>query len=655
MHLEHRIPIRVERHALGPRVYVLGHRAHEWHLGASLLALLALGVAVGVVREALPITLAAGAAVWLVAKDWPDLVGASRDSAEWRLGFHRRPLPLRRVSRAEPLPALTGVVVAVFAVVNLLSALTPNVTWRGLALLQVETSSGLHVFHALAIPSSVALLVTSYYLYRRRRRALQLAVGLLIALAVFNLLKGLDFEEAAGDVVAACLLFAGRGAFYVRHEPISRSAAVLRVPIVLAGGFVTSLLLVAIAAQPPPGTAVRETADLLLWRTGPIVFHDELGRMGLAVGLVGMATLLVAAYLLFRPLAAPRDLPDPKLRRAATDLVRRHGTDTLAYFKLRRDQHYLFGRDRRAFLGYRIQSGVLTVSGDPVGAVDAVPPLLTQLATFAEQRGLRVAVLGASEQLRPLWEQLGLRPFYMGDEAIVDTATFSLEGRAIRKVRQSVSRLEKAGYRAELVPLAELDAASYASLEDISSLWRAGTVERGFSMSLDALRRDDQGDTLLLVARDSAREIRGFLHFVPTYGRPAASLSMMRRDPRTPNGLTEFMVAQAIEQLRRRGVEELSLNFAVFARFLHNPAGQFERFLGRLARRADAAFQIERIYRFNAKFFPRWESRYLMYEGILVLPRTALASLWLEGQVPRPKRHGRGLPLSSTSERDRAT
>jgi lysyl-tRNA synthetase class 2 len=43
------------------------------------------------------------------------------------------------------------------------------------------------------------------------------------------------------------------------------------------------------------------------------------------------------------------------------------------------------------------------------------------------------------------------------------------------------------------------------------------------------------------------------------------------------------------------------------------------------------------LYRFNAKFFPRWEPRYLMYEGALSLPRIALAALWVEGQLPKPK------------------
>jgi lysyl-tRNA synthetase, class II len=110
----------------------------------------------------------------------------------------------------------------------------------------------------------------------------------------------------------------------------------------------------------------------------------------------------------------------------------------------------------------------------------------------------------------------------------------------------------------------------------------------------------------------------------------------MRRDPDTPNGLTEFLVARGLEQLRERGVEEASLNFAAFARFIHEPRGLFERLLGRILLVADAFFQIERLYRFNAKFFPRWEPRYLLYERAPSLPRVGLAALWAEGQLPKP-------------------
>jgi lysyl-tRNA synthetase class 2 len=110
----------------------------------------------------------------------------------------------------------------------------------------------------------------------------------------------------------------------------------------------------------------------------------------------------------------------------------------------------------------------------------------------------------------------------------------------------------------------------------------------------------------------------------------------MRRDPTTPNGLTEFLVVRAIELLRERGVEELSLNFAAFAKWMHSPEKRLERALGKLIALGNPFFQIESLYRFNAKFFPRWEPRFLVYEGTFGLPRAGIAAMWAEGQVPKP-------------------
>jgi lysyl-tRNA synthetase, class II len=262
-----------------------------------------------------------------------------------------------------------------------------------------------------------------------------------------------------------------------------------------------------------------------------------------------------------------------------------------------------------------------------------VPDLVREAVAFAEVHGLRIAALGAGEAMLPVWRDAGLRSLYIGDEAIVETASFSLEGRAIRKVRQSVSRLEKAGYRAELHPLEELDDATADELERISALWRGGGPERGFSMAMDSLQ--SSGDSLVLLARDDTGRVRGFLHFVPAYGRAAVSLSFMRRDRETPNGLTEFLVVRAIQLLQEHGIAELSLNFAAFGRLLERPGGRFERALGRLVTLGSRYFQMESLYRFNAKFSPRWEPRYFVFEGLLGFPRAGLAALWAEGQLPR--------------------
>ena len=109
----------------------------------------------------------------------------------------------------------------------------------------------------------------------------------------------------------------------------------------------------------------------------------------------------------------------------------------------------------------------------------------------------------------------------------------------------------------------------------------------------------------------------------------------MRREHDTPNGLTEFLVVRALEALRERGVAEVSLNFAAFARLLRSPRGLVDRVLARLVALGNPFFQIESLYHFNAKFFPRWEPRYLLHEGVFAFPRTGLAVLWAEGQLPK--------------------
>jgi lysyl-tRNA synthetase class 2 len=69
---------------------------------------------------------------------------------------------------------------------------------------------------------------------------------------------------------------------------------------------------------------------------------------------------------------------------------------------------------------------------------------------------------------------------------------------------------------------------------------------------------------------------------------------------------------------------------------MHSPEKRLERLLGKLIALGNPFFQIESLYRFNAKFFPRWEPRFLVYEGTFGLPRASIAALWAEGQLPKP-------------------
>jgi lysyl-tRNA synthetase class 2 len=507
------------------------------------------------------------------------------------------------------MPRLAAALAVVVGFVNVLSAATPDEGWRARI---VHASVGHEIptaAHALALQAGIGLIVVGFYLARRHRRAWAVTLGILIAAGALNLLKGFDVEEAAASWALAAGLYFTRGAFCVRAAP---------------GGWVRATFLVVGTSA---SVAVAIAAADLVGR--PVTGHR---------GVAEAALLIAAAWLVFRPLAAPRLPPGRTARRVARGLVEHHGGDTLSFFKLRSDQHYFFDTTLTAFVAYRVEARVIVVAGDPVGPPEALPGLLRELIAFAAARDLRVCVVGASEAFAELAGGAGLRGWYLGDEAILDTRGFSLEGRRIRKVRQAVARVERAGYEAVVTKLGDLGEEELSSLEALSERARQGEPERGYSMALDSLRGDYLAESLVVIARGEDGTPGGFLHVVPCFGRDAMSLGFMRRDPATPNGVMEFLIVRSIEELSARGVTELSLNFAPFARMIHSPASPLERLIGRLARVADKAFGIESLYRFNAKFFPRWQPRYLLYQGPLGLPRAGLATMWAERQLPRPPR-----------------
>ena len=133
----------------------------------------------------------------------------------------------------------------------------------------------------------------------------------------------------------------------------------------------------------------------------------------------------------------------------------------------------------------------------------------------------------------------------------------------MRKVRQSVARLERAGYTFEAVTAADVGGDLRAELERVSRIWRGANAERGFSMAMDDPFREP--DTVFVLARRGG-SIGGFLHLVPS--ARGYSLGAMRRDPVTPNGLMEYLIVQTLAWAHGEGADELSLNFCVFSDLL---------------------------------------------------------------------------------------
>jgi lysyl-tRNA synthetase class 2 len=508
---------------------------------------------------------------------------------------------------------------AVVGVIGIVSALTPEMADRSDVVRGVLPPGWPEAARVLTVAFGIGLIWLSRSLAKRRRRAWQLALCAVFASAAAHLAKGLDFEEATVSLLLLVALVRWRRRFDVPGDPTSVR------PLLGLGAALAGIAAVAGGAELRGIELSHRGADALLG--------------------LGLVFAFLALYFWLRPFghAVAQTMEE---RGMARKLVDAYGSDSLSFFALRRDKSYLFSPSRRAFLAYRVVAGTALVSGDPVGDSAEIDALLAELQRVVRARGWRLAIVGASDEHLERYRALGLKPVPMGDEAVLHPREFSLEGRAIRKVRQSVSRLRKAGYTFRVVAANEVTPALGAELEEVSASWRRGEPERGFSMAIDDLHIPG---TVLALAEDEEGRVGGFLHLVPSPAGGGWSLSAMRRRPDAPNGLTEFLVVETLAWARDQDASELSLNFCALTDFLApervtTPAQ-------RVARRglllADNVFQLERLYSFNRKFFPDWRRRYICVERLTDLPAVGLAYLHAESLLVPPGRWTRKRRLAS--------
>ncbi len=503
---------------------------------------------------------------------------------------------------------------ALVGLVAVVSALTPAMAERSRLVRSMLDQSVPTVARTLTLAFGLGLLWLARGLARRKRRAWQLATVLVVATAVTHLAKGLDFGEATGSLLVVVLLWRARREFVAPGNPDS----------------VRPLLQVVLAL-----CVLAPISALHFY--GTVAYSD---RVDDAIALVIGALALRALTIWLRPVAE-RARHIPADRRRAEQLVQEHGRDSLAYFALRHDKCTFFSASRRSVLAYRVIAGTAIIAGDPIGDPAERRELIAEFRRIAHLKAWRVAIAGASAETLRDYAELGFKSIYLGDEAYVEPAEFSLDGREIRKVRQSVTRLAKGGYTVEVLPPAEIDDQLRDDLLTVSEEWRGNWPERGFTMAMDALFA--YPDTAVAIARDGQGRVGGFLQLVPAPASAAYSLASMRRRRDCPNGLMEFLIVETIDWARREGVSEVSLNFSVFAEYLRADSG----LLRMLLLRFDRLFQLERLHSFNRKFFPSWRRRYFCFERWADLPLAGLAYLHAESLLTPPGPWARSSDLAA--------
>lgn len=542
----------------------------------------------------------------------------------------------RRTSRR-----LGSVLTAIVGLMNIVSALYPAIPARLELLRDLLPLNCVRGTQTATVLTGFFLILLADGLRKRRQRALQVTVAMLVLSVVLNLAKGLDFEEAGIATALATFLVSARYAFDVPSRvPVpSRLLNRLATFALLYYGYVFAGFLILRRLIRPFPTATGAFLEPLRLLVASPTYHyltPQAQWFGRSLALVGSAAILAGLAALLRPLIPRRGTTPDELARVSY-LVRRYGSDSLSYFSLQDQRSYFFDPSGEAVLSYRLWGNVALVGGDPVGAPHVIPRLVQSFLEFCFDNAIDPCFLGVSGTHLHLYGSAGLKTLKIGEEAIIDLPHFKTESLK-RKVRRAARHIADLGIHATVYRRDSIPAEVLAQLQEISEQWveAKGGSERGFSMTLGRLPRESDPDCEVVVA-SAGSQVLGYLAFVPVYGANGWSLDSMRRRLDTPNGLMEYLVVNAAETYQSRGYDTLSLNFASLSNAEDDiPSRALEGTRRFLFDHLSGFYQLKSLYQFNNKFEPRWRSRYMAYGDVLKFPKMALAIVQSEDPLKLP-------------------
>lgn len=535
---------------------------------------------------------------------------------------------------------VAAIVVGAVGVVGILSAISRPLRGR------LETVLEWIPFHATRgaastlVLVSLALVLTARGLRRGGRLAWAGTLALLGLSVALNVVKGLDIEEAALGLAAGAWLASQRRAFPVLPTRVAARRALLLggggAVASIAGGVALSMA-VGHKHHPHLGESTRAVAqrlggDWALPLPGAGHFVTPM-LVALGLGLAGTTLWLLLSPRPGRRLSAAAHAEE---RERARKVVKEHGGGTLDYFALRDDKDWFFYES--SVVAHAVRRGVCLVSPDPIGPAEQREGALAAFLTYAQRQGWSVAVIGASPEWLPLYEATGMRALYMGDEAVVDCGTFTLEGPPMKSLRGAYGRVQRAGYTAEFIDPLAVTAEDRAAIEELTAASRRGEAERGFSMTLSRMFDPHDTGLLLTIVRDGEGQIQAFLQWMPASCIGGWSLDVMRRNPAgdLPNGIMDFAIVATIFHLAPTG-GGLGLNFAMLREVVASESTSGRARLSKAAVRAlTGKAQVESLWRFNSKYDPAWVPRFVVLDSLdqVVLQGFAMADAEGVGELP---------------------
>ncbi|MGJ8524623.1 Phosphatidylglycerol lysyltransferase [Halomonadaceae bacterium LMG 33818] len=475
-----------------------------------------------------------------------------------------------------------------------LSNVMPEYGFRMALLLRWVPPAVLELSHFCVGLLGLLCLLMARGLRRRLARAWGWSVCILLLASIGSLLKGLDIPQAILLFVAAIALIVFKRAFYrtssLKHHLLSASVLWMS-----AGCVAVSLWLTLYIYQDVP------YRSLLWWQFAP--FADMSRALRSVLG-SGVLLCIIVALWQMRSHVKPLSPASDRVRQHAFDIAE-HSDQPESIMSSTLSTHFLFNQDFSAFIGYKVVGEYLLALGGPTGSMQDQASLRWDFRDLSDEHHHIPLFYPVSGEDMPLYQDIGLYPVRVAEEALIELAYFNEE--ALPPVALDVaSRLSF-----ELIPSREVD---IDTLQALCLQWSQQPLSRVEVSTSEPT--SEFVHTHIAIVREKGRDGGEIVAFVCVLETPQADTRVLDTlhympDSAHSDSYAQWLIASLAKESQREKLVRLSLGSMPVLPVRLGHLGVLTLALNATTCHLGGKGET-RLRQFVRRFNPVWKPRYLL-------------------------------------------
>lgn len=509
-------------------------------------------------------------------------------------------------------------------VVNILSAVTPTLPDRLHMLSQMLPFEAIHASLWLVLLSGGAMLAISIYLLRGLHNAWVMGVVLSILSLIAHLTKGIDWEDASLAGLVLISLIYQRKQYFIkpdvklaRRSIVSGLVGIISVILFATVGFyflnplhfnvdfnlwesfqeaITSFLLIDIDSTP----VTRFGREFLV-----------------GINILGGISMAYFLFLVLRPLIHKSAVNAEYEIALAKQLITKYGKSNLDYFKTYFDKQFWFSEGNEAFIAYKSTQSYAIVLENPTSADASQTSHIQSFDEFSRKNGLRSAYYRIPESSKFLYAKLGKKLLPIGEEAVVNLETWTLEGKEKAALRNISNKLTKSGYvfKANLPPHKD---GFLQQLRAVSDDWLRDTKRTELSFSQGIFLESALKNQVIFTLENTEEKVVGFINQIPDSISEETNFDLMRKTEDAPNGTMDFLYINMFEFMKTQGFKKCDLGMVPLSG-IATPKNFQEQMIKLAYEKIRRLSHFKSLRAYKEKFEPEWEMMYVAYSSSIDL------------------------------------